>query len=130
MIIAVDFDGTIVEHNYPSIGEPIKNSFKYLKKLKEDGHKLILWTCRSNDHFGDMLDLAVNFCREKGVEFDQVNENIKDISFQPSPKIYADVYIDDRQINGMPSWIEIYNYIGFLETKRCMEKEMLQKKKY
>jgi len=107
MIIAIDFDGTIVEHKFPKIGEPRKNVFRVLKQLKKDGHKLILWTCRD----GKYLDEAVDFCKENGIEFDAINNNIKS-GFMPLPKIYADLYIDDRGLMGIPSdWNTIYNMI-------------------
>ncbi len=71
MIIAVDFDGTIVDHGYPDIGAPVPGAFEWLKKWQEQGAKLILWTMRSND----ALMQAVEFCRTNGLEFYGVNES-------------------------------------------------------
>lgn len=109
MIIAVDFDGTIVEHRYPEIGNVIPNSFKVLKKLKADGHILLLWTYRS----GEELEKAIKYCKKNGVEFHAVNNNSPDEEFDMtySRKIYADLYIDDRNINGLPAWNIIYETV-------------------
>lgn len=109
MIIAVDFDGTIVEHRYPEIGNVIPNSFKVLKKLKADGHILLLWTYRS----GEELEKAVKYCKKHGFEFHAVNNNSSDEEYDMtySRKIYADLYIDDRNINGLPDWNTIYKTI-------------------
>jgi len=109
MIIAIDFDGTIVEHRYPEIGKIIPNSFKVLKKLKGDGHILILWTYRC----GEELNKAVKFCKKNGIEFHAVNNNSDDENFDTtySRKIYADIYIDDRNISGIPDWDTIYEIV-------------------
>lgn len=114
MIIAIDFDGTIVEHAYPRIGEPLPDAFEVLKELKEAGYKLILWTCREDDgHKIDrqFLTEAVNFCREKGLEFDAVNETLKDCDFRSEKglkrKPYCHYYIDDAIIGGFPGWAAI-----------------------
>jgi hydroxymethylpyrimidine pyrophosphatase-like HAD family hydrolase len=109
MIIAVDFDGTIVEHRYPEIGKVIPNAFQVLKKLKSEGHILILWTYRS----GDELEKAIKYCKKNGLEFYAINNNSNDEEFDAtySRKIYADLYIDDRNIFGLPEWNKIYEKI-------------------
>lgn len=111
LIIAVDFDGTIVEHKFPRIGEPLPMAFETLKRLKEAGHKLILWTCREDEGYlisRQFLSEAVMFCRANGVEFDAVNESIREYEFRPengvNRKPYADVMIDDRNFGGFPGW--------------------------
>ena len=71
MIIAVDFDGTIVEHKYPAIGREIPFAIETLKKLQAERHKLILWSVRE----GRLLDEAVQFCRERGLEFYAINRD-------------------------------------------------------
>ena len=98
MIIAVDFDGTLAEEvNFPKWGEPKKSNIEYIKNLKNEGNKLILWTCRE----GDALKMAVNWCRSIGIEFDAINENLSP-KFQVENygyncrKIYADIYFDDK----------------------------------
>lgn len=104
--IAVDFDGTIVENQYPSIGRERPFALRTLRALQEKGFLLILWTCRA----GADLDAAVEFCRRGGVEFYAVNENYDgELSDGDSPrKVDADIYIDDRNYGGLPSWGEIY----------------------
>lgn len=109
MVIAVDFDGTIVKHKYPAIGKEIPYAVKTLKLFQEKGHKIILWTYRA----GKELDAAVDFCRKRGLEFYAVNNNYEDEEFDNtySRKIYADLYIDDRNILGIPEWKKIYKMI-------------------
>ncbi|MFZ4455885.1 MAG: BT0820 family HAD-type phosphatase [Bacteroidales bacterium] len=108
MIIAIDFDGTIVEHAYPKIGKQIPFAFEVLRKLKEDGHQLILWTIRE----GELLDEAVSFCERHGIIFNGVNRNIDDeIDGFLSRKINADLFIDDRNLGGLPDWGLIYQLI-------------------
>lgn len=100
MIIAIDFDGTIVEHKFPEIGEAIPGAVETIKKLNKAGHTLILWTCRNNAdpalNGRDVLNEAVVWCVNNGLWFDAVNENTRKIDFCPTPKVYADLYIDDR----------------------------------
>jgi len=99
MIIAIDFDGTIVTHEYPVIGQLMQfrdgvTSFKVMKKLQDKGHKLILYTMRS----GKELEQAVEYCRENGIEFWGVNKNPEQKLWTSSPKIYANIYIDDAAL--------------------------------
>lgn len=109
MIIAVDFDGTIVEHRYPSIGRIRPFAFQTLKALEAKDHRLILWTHRT----GKELEEAVAFCLNHGFEFYAVNKNFpeEEWSENDSRKILADIYIDDRNLGGIPSWGEIYQMI-------------------
>ncbi|MFI3315170.1 MAG: hypothetical protein R3Y04_05850 [Rikenellaceae bacterium] len=110
MIIAVDFDGTIVKHRYPRIGEELPFAIDTLKQLIEDRHLLILWSVRE----GALLDEAVEWCREKGVEFYAVNRDFPEENGSEkhySRKIKADLFIDDRGIGGIPEWTEIYKMI-------------------
>ena len=109
MIIAVDFDGTIVEHEYPRIGKEKPFAFYTLKKLQAEGHQLILWTSRQ----GSALDEAVEFCRRNGLEFYAVNKNYPEETWDESVgrKIVADIYIDDRNLGGFPGWGEAYQMI-------------------
>lgn len=100
MIIAIDFDGTIVEHAFPEIGRPINGAIQAMHNLQKKGHKLILWTCRNNDdpslNGRRVLDEALKYCYHRGIEFDAINANVIGLGFNPLPKIYADLYIDDR----------------------------------
>ena len=93
MIIAIDFDGTIVKHEYPKIGEPLVGAFKTIMKLQKK-HKIILYTMRS----GERLNEAVNYCLQRGLEFYEVNENPDQKSWTSSPKVYAQLYIDDTAL--------------------------------
>ena len=107
--IAIDFDGTIVEDEYPGIGKPVIFAFETMKKLQEEGHRLILWTYRNGKH----LDDAVAFCKENGVTFYAVNKSFPEETFDPkySRKINADYFIDDRNIGGLKGWGEIYQLL-------------------
>ena len=109
MTIAVDFDGTIVEHEYPKIGKPIPFAFDVLRKLQDEHHKLILWTMRE----GELLQEAIKYCEKRGVYFYAHNKNYPEEEFQEGDprKIGADIYIDDRNIGGLPEWGMIYNII-------------------
>ena len=112
MTIAIDFDGTIVEHAYPEIGRPIPFAIETLLQLQEDGHRLILWTVRS----GDLLQEAVNYCAERGLRFFAENENyrgeMEELSAGDYPrKLKADLFIDDRNLGGLPDWGVIYNAV-------------------
>jgi len=91
MIIAIDFDGTLVEHKYPDIGNDAPMAFPMLREWQEQGHKLILYTMRS----GRELQEAVDYCIGKGIQFWGVNENPEQKSWTQSPKVYAHLYIDD-----------------------------------
>lgn len=119
MIIAVDFDGTIVEHRYPEIGKVFPNSFKVLKKLKAEGHILILWTYRS----GDELQKAIKYCKQNGLEFYAVNNNSNDEEFDLtySRKIYADLYIDDRNLFDLPDWNTIYKMVKSISKQAIVQ---------
>lgn len=97
-VFAFDFDGTLCEIDYPNIGKPKTKMIELAKQLKRDGHQLILWTCRS----GIELEKALFWCRQQGVKFDAVNENLKrDIELWGTDprKICADYYIDDKAID-------------------------------
>lgn len=109
MLIAVDFDGTIVEHRYPEIGKEIPFATDTLKRLIRDGHRLILWTVRT----GALLDEAIEWCHKKGVDFYAVNKNYPEeiIDEHTSRKLKVDLTIDDRNVGGLPDWGIIYEMI-------------------
>ncbi|MBQ8672831.1 MAG: hypothetical protein IJ511_02065 [Bacteroides sp.] len=113
MNIAVDFDGTIVEHKYPAIGRERPFAIETLKKLAAEHHKLILWSVRE----GKLLDEAVEFCRERGLEFYAVNrdypEEEKGLNNHFSRKLKVDLFIDDRNLGGVPDWGTIYEMIHY-----------------
>lgn len=111
MIIAVDFDGTIVEHKYPEIGNERPFATYTLRKLIEDRHRLILWTVRR----GKELQEAVDWCKERGVEFYAVNRNFPEETVEPHggySKINAELFIDDCNLGGIPDWGKIYQMIN------------------
>ena len=91
MLIAVDFDGTIVMHQYPRVGPPIEGAIEWMKKWSEAGAKLILWTMRDKEQ----LDDAIKYCEDNGVLFYSYNRNPMQSSWTTSPKCYAHVYVDD-----------------------------------
>ncbi len=104
MIVAIDFDGTIVEHRFPDIGRPVPGAFEWMKKFQQAGARLILWTMRSDGRTGEgkengpVLTEAVEFCRNNGVEFWGVNTNPEQKSWTCSPKCYAHLYVDDAAL--------------------------------
>lgn len=112
MLIAVDFDGTIVEHRYPEIGPEIPFATETLKMLIRDQHNLILWTVRE----GQLLEEAIEWCRKRGIEFYAINkdypEEEKENNNHFSRKLKVDVWIDDRNIGGLPDWGTIYRMIS------------------
>jgi hydroxymethylpyrimidine pyrophosphatase-like HAD family hydrolase len=109
MKIAVDFDGTIVENKYPEVGEEIIFAIETLKQLQRKGHQLILWTYRT----GKELDEAVEFCRKQGLEFYAVNKNYPEEKPEDGlpRKINADVYIDDKNLNGFVEWGKVWQIL-------------------
>ena len=110
MNIAIDFDGTIVEHRYPEIGREIPFAVDTLKMLAQEGHRLILWSVRE----GDLLEEAVAWCRERGVEFYAINKDFPEETKRHdnySRKLKVDLFIDDRNIGGLPDWGLIYQMI-------------------
>jgi len=101
--IAVDFDGTLCEYGFPGIGQQ-KDEHKQLMdiliKMRSQGHKLILWTNRGDNEQYKSLTEAIEWCKEKGLEFDAINQNLPDQKKLSgySPKIMADYYIDDKAL--------------------------------
>lgn len=93
-IIAVDFDGTIVEHKYPLIGKDVPGALDVLTDIDASGSKIILWTMRS----GKQLQEAVDYLINKGVNLYGINTNPGQIAWTKSPKAYAHIYIDDAAL--------------------------------
>jgi len=122
--IAVDFDGTIVEHRYPEIGRELPFATDTLKMLIKDRHKLILWTVRE----GQLLDDAINWCRERGVEFYAVNKDYPEETTANNPHFSRklnsiDYWIDDRNLGGLPDWGTIYRMITHRKTWKDLIRE-------
>lgn len=111
MNIAVDFDGTIVHHRYPAIGEERPFAIDTLKMLQAEGHRIILWSVRE----GKLLQDAVEWCREHGLEFYAANRDYPEETTENNPhfsrKLKVDLFIDDRNIGGVPDWGTIYRMI-------------------
>ena len=133
MTIAVDFDGTIVEHRYPRIGEEIPFAVETLKLLQQEKHRLILWSVRE----GELLDEAIEWCRARGLEFYAANKDYPEEERDHqgfSRKLKADLFIDDRNVGGIPDWGIIYEMIKEKKTfadiySQQREENTSQKKK-
>lgn len=132
MIIAVDFDGTIVEHRYPRIGTEVPFAVDTLKLLQQEKHRLILWSVRE----GELLDEAVEWCKARGLEFYAINKDYpeEEKSHQGfSRKVKADLFIDDRNLGGLPDWGVVYQIVKekktFAEIYTQDEGEKTTKKK-
>jgi hypothetical protein len=123
MIIAIDFDGTIVKHRYPNIGDEIPFATETLRMLIKQHHKLILWSVRE----GQLLQEAIDWCHRRGVDFFAVNEDYPGASADGNPhhsrKIKADLFIDDCNLGGLPDWGTIYRMIN---EKKTMEQIILE----
>lgn len=116
MIIAIDFDGTLHSGQWPAIGSEAPYAAEAMRKLKADGHYLIIWTCRS----GDEQTAMVNWLLEKKIPFDRVNDNVPgqaELYGNNSRKVHAHLYVDDRQVGGLPRWDVIYDCACRLEAE-------------
>jgi hypothetical protein len=117
LVIAVDFDGTIVQDQFPFIGPEIPGAVLALHLLRKQGHKLILLTCREGEHLAD----ACAWLRKRGIIPDAVNENLPGIPWEPRKVLY-DALIDDRAVGcpmrqardgkTLPDWLEIQRMLG------------------
>lgn len=116
MTIAIDFDGTVVTHEYPRIGTERPFATETLRRLIADRHRLILWSCRE----GKLLQDAIDWCRERGVEFWAVNndypEERPEANQDFSRKLKVDMFIDDRNVGGLPDWGTIYQMVSHHRT--------------
>ena len=121
--IAVDFDGTIVEHDYPKIGKERLFAFRTLKELEKQGASLILWTFRT----GKELEEAVEYCRNNGIEFYAINRNYPEevIDETVSRKINADIYIDDKNLGGFPGWSEVWQILNPYELQEKLAEKRI-----
>jgi len=108
MIIAVDFDGTIVDNRLPKIGPELPHAVECLFRLqKEEQHQIILWTVRE----GDLLEEAIDWCKQRGLVFYAVNKNFPEDKTLGTRKLKADLYIDDLNLGGIPDWELIYRMV-------------------
>lgn len=122
MIIAIDFDGTIVEDRYPHIGNLRKNSQETIEQLHKDGHYIIIWTCRT----GSKRHEVKKFLKENEIPYHQINksnpENVAKYGLD-TRKVFADVYIDDKGITPLPEWHEIYYLITYKQQQLINQPE-------
>jgi hypothetical protein len=112
-IIAIDFDGTIVEHDFPRIGKLMPHAKEVINRLHDAGHKIIIWTCRNHtepnhpDWDDAPIPRVMEFLRKNGIHFDSINENHPSMGFWlQSRKIFAEIYIDDKNLGGFPGWLQ------------------------
>jgi hypothetical protein len=116
MIILVDFDGTLHAGKWPEIGMPKPYCIEVMQKLKADGHYLIIWTCREGKQQTEM----VNWLMEKSIPFDRINDNAPSNTERfgnNSRKVNGSIYIDDKQVGGLPTWNEIYEWVKQKENE-------------
>jgi Fe-S cluster assembly iron-binding protein IscA len=123
LIFAIDFDGTIVTNDFPKMGDLMPNAKEVINTLYDSGHTILVWTCRSFDKNteANIYDVA-NFLGKSQLKVHGINVNAESVEFNPFPKIYADIYIDDRQLGGIPGdWLEILEMINKELKNRNME---------
>lgn len=97
-IIALDFDGTVVEHCWPEVGPPIPGAIEWLRRIQEAGARIMLWTNRSNQAFegrGGFLTAAVRYLEGEGIQLWGINKNPEQHTWSASKKQYAHIYVDD-----------------------------------
>ena len=125
MTIAVEFDGTIVADRYPEIGEEMPFAVDTLRMLRQDGRRIILWTVRE----GALLEEAVEWCRQRGLEFYAVSRDYPEETQEGNPhfsrKLKADMFIDGRSLGGLPDWGTIYRMVKHRHTWRDVIAELL-----
>ena len=115
MIIAVDFDGILCKNRFPEIGEPNYRIISYIRQLMDRGHEVILWTVRNGEELGE----AVRWCEDYGLHFCAINDQAPSNKAEyagkyetESRKVYADIYIDDHNIE----YMSVLGGINFVES--------------
>ena len=121
MIIAVDFDGTIVMDDFPDIGYPVPNAINTIQKLIDNDHKIVLWTARS----GKYLDEAVEFLRDEGITLWGINSNPTQHKWSSSPKAHCDMFIDDKAF-GCPLMYDVGSDTYHVEWTYIQENMVMQ----
>lgn len=121
MIIAVDFDGTLFRDAFPAVGEVMPGAVDAMRALHRAGHYIIIWTCRHGDR---LLD-AINALTAHGIPFDRVNDhnpdNVAKYGGESGKKVYAHIYIDDRNLGGFPGWAAATRMIADKEAEYAGE---------
>lgn len=120
LILAIDFDGTIVNHEFPKIGYLKPYAKQVIQRWKEEGHKIIIWTCRNQSEpehpewTQAPISAVIEFLNKNKIPFDTVNSDVPNLGFWlQSRKVYADVYIDDRNMGGFKGWVHAAKQIEF-----------------
>jgi len=108
IILALDFDGSIVDDAFPDIGALKSGAKKIINKLHDEGYYIIIWTCRYTDK---EIHSMLRFLSDNKISYDAVNENYPNLDFKPWPKIFYDVLVCDRNLGGIPDWETIYKMI-------------------
>ena len=118
LILAVDFDGTIVTHDYPHIGED-RGAIETLKWVTSLGHRIMLWTMRD----GVQLEDAVLYCHQQDIKLWAVNKNPGQWTWSKSNKQYANIYIDDAAIGCPLIYLEDGKapYVDWKKVRRHLE---------
>lgn len=119
-VYAVDFDNTLAVTRFPEIVEPKAKVLAAVKMLKANGHKIILWTCRA----GKELEAAVEWCRQQGLVFDAVNEQLPEQAARwgnDTRKVYADFYIDDKAMTVEALEGIMDQVVGIVESYRLKQ---------
>lgn len=108
LIVAIDFDGTIVDNGFPEVGTPMPYAADMIRKLHADGCYIIIWTCRyTPEHIGEMVE----YLNDSNIPYHKINENADFLDFKPYPKIFYNILIDDRMLGGLKDWREMYKMI-------------------
>ncbi len=119
--IVIDFDGTIVMHEYPSIGKPVPMALETMKGWQQEGALLILFTMRS----GKELHEAVNYCALNGITFFGINHNPTQTTWTKSPKAYGEMYIDDAAVGCPLIYPENERpYVDWVKVKELVKKRV------
>ena len=121
MIISIDFDGTIVYESWPEPGAVFPNAREVINELYEKGHTIVINTCRSGKHEGVAQDVLEN----NNINYHWINTNVPDLIHKygmDCRKISADVYIDNKQLGGLPT-IPHSEVIDWLMVRELLDKE-------
>ena len=119
MLIAVDFDGTCVDHRFPYIGKTVPGAVETLRKLEADGHHLVMYTVRTS---GPLRDAAQAWFAENGINLYSIQVDPEQVSWTDSGKCNAELFIDDKaygcpliEVEGFDNpcldWSKVYEYI-------------------
>jgi len=140
LVIGIDFDSTCVKHSFPELGENVPHAVRVLKKLVKNGHKLLLFTCRSDIQNpvsddpniiaigGDYLTEAENWFKDNGIELWASQRNPEQDGWTTSPKAYFNLLIDDTSV-GMPLVYSLYDrpYVDWREVEKILKRQKIIK---